>query len=352
MTRMNSQSLIRQGEPLQSRQGVLPVPKDGEVLVRVSCCGLCHSDLHLLDGYFDLGEGKRLDLSRERQLPFTFGHEICGTIESHGPSVMGIAKSERLYAVYPWIGCGACDRCRKGDEHLCDEPRYLGVAHDGGFSSHVLVPHPRYLIDADGIDPAIAGSYMCSGLTAFSALKKTAAAAAGGPLLIMGLGGVGLMALQLARTMMRRPIVAADIDATKRNAAMEMGADLVLDPEAGEAGKLLRSSMGHMAAAIDFVGSSTSLDFAQSAVGKGGAVVVVGLMGGRISLPVPLFALRQLSILGSFVGSLAEARELMALIRLKSVKPIPVSVRPLAEINAAILALREGRVLGRIALRP
>jgi D-arabinose 1-dehydrogenase-like Zn-dependent alcohol dehydrogenase len=239
-----------------------------------------------------------------------------------------------------------------GDEHLCDAPHYLGVAHDGGFASHVLVPHPRYLIDAEGIDPPIAGSYMCSGLTAFSALKKAAAAPAGGPLLIVGLGGVGLMALQLARIMMRRPIVAADIDATKRQAAMEMGADLVLDPEAGEARKLLKASMEHMAAAIDFVGSSTSLDFAQSAVGKGGIVVVVGLMGGRISLPVPLFALRQLSILGSFVGSLTEARELLALVRLRSVKPIPVSVRPLAEINAAIQALREGKVLGRIALKP
>jgi D-arabinose 1-dehydrogenase-like Zn-dependent alcohol dehydrogenase len=349
---MNSQSFTHPGEPLQSRQGLLPVPQDGEVLVRVSHCGLCHSDLHLMDGYFDLGEGKRLDLTSERRLPFTFGHEICGTIEAHGPSVVGLAKSERLYAVYPWIGCGICDRCRTGDEHLCDAPNYLGVAHDGGFASHVLVPHPRYLIDAEGIDPAIAGSYMCSGLTAFSALKKAAAAAAGGPLLIVGLGGVGLMALQLARIMLRRPIVAADIDAMKRQAAMEMGADLVLDPEPREARNLLRASMGHMAAAIDFVGSSTSLDFAQSAVGKGGSVVVVGLMGGRISLPVPLFALRQLSILGSFVGSLAEARELLVLVRLKSVKPIPVSVRPLAEINAAIRSLREGKVLGRIALKP
>jgi D-arabinose 1-dehydrogenase-like Zn-dependent alcohol dehydrogenase len=103
---------------------------------------------------------------------------------------------------------------------------------------------------------------------------------------------------------------------------------------------------------MDFVGSGSSVDFAQACVGKGGSVVVVGLMGGRMSLPVPMLPLRQLSITGSFVGSLGEARQLMSLVRQKGIGPIPVTVRPLKEANAAIEDLRKGRVLGRTVLRP
>jgi D-arabinose 1-dehydrogenase-like Zn-dependent alcohol dehydrogenase len=349
---MKRQSLVGYGAPLQSTQSALPVPQNGEVLLRVSHCGLCHSDLHLMDGHFDLGEGKKLDITQGRELPFTPGHEICGTIEAHGPSVMGIANGKRLYAVYPWIGCGNCARCLEGDEHLCDLMGHLGIHRDGGFASHVLVPHPRYLIDVSGIDAAIAGSYMCSGLTAFSALRKALAAGGQGPLLIMGLGGVGFMALELARSMTQQPIAVADIDGRKREAAERCGADIIIDPQQPEARKALRAAMGQMTAAIDFVGSAASLDFAQAALGKGGMVVVVGLMGGRISLPVPMFPLRQLSIAGSFVGSLPEARELIGLVRQGGVHPIPVSVRPLEEANAAIEALREGGVLGRISLKP
>ena len=349
---MKRQSLVHYGAPLQSTQGAVPSPRNGEVLLRVSHCGLCHSDLHLVDGHFDLGEGKKLDIREGRELPFTPGHEICGTIEAYGSSVMGIANGNRLYAVYPWIGCGSCNRCQMGDEHLCDLMRHLGIHREGGFASHVLIPHPRYLIDADGIDPAIAGSYMCSGLTAYSAVKKAMAMAGDGPLLIIGLGGVGFMALEIARSMTQRLIVIADIDGRKREAAEQKGADLVLDPQQPEARKVLRSAAGRMAAALDFVGSSSSLDFAQSAVGRGGVVVVVGLMGGRFSLPVPMFALRQLSIIGSFVGSLPEARELINLVRQGRVASIPVTVRPLEEANHAIEELRAGSVLGRVALKP
>jgi D-arabinose 1-dehydrogenase-like Zn-dependent alcohol dehydrogenase len=352
MKMIRRQSIIGYGAPLEATAAPLPELKDGEVLLRVIHCGLCHSDLHLIDGHFDLGEGRKLDIREGRELPFTPGHEICGTIEAHGPSVMGIAKGEKLYAVYPWIGCGACWRCERGEENLCDEMNHIGIHRDGGFASHVVVPHPRYLIDAEGIDPEIAGTYMCSGLTAYSALRKALADADQGPLLIMGFGGVGFMALELAQSLSNRDIVVADTEETKREAAKANGASLAIDPAAPESRRLLKSEMGRMAAAIDFVGSSSSLDFAQSVLGRGGTVVVVGLMGGRIGLAVPMFPLRQLSIVGSFVGSLSEARALIALARQKSVRPIPVTVRPLERANEAIEALRQGRVLGRMVLRP
>jgi D-arabinose 1-dehydrogenase-like Zn-dependent alcohol dehydrogenase len=346
------QSLVRYGAPLEGTKAAAPSLEEGEILLRVSHCGLCHSDLHLIDGYFDLGEGRKLDITDGRALPFTPGHEICGIIQSHGSAVLGIANGEKLYAVYPWIGCGACGRCLRGDEHLCDDMCQIGIHRDGGFASHVIVPHPRYLIDAEGIDASIAGSYMCSGLTAYSALKKALARTNHGPLLILGFGGVGFMALQLARALTHKDVVVADTDKAKREAAEQCGAALTLDPQEKDARASLRAQLGRMASAIDFVGSGASVDFAQACVGKGGSVVVVGLMGGRLSLPVPMLPLRQLSIIGSFVGSLGEARELMGLVRQKSIGPIPVTVRPLKEANAAIEALRDGRVLGRTVLRP
>jgi D-arabinose 1-dehydrogenase-like Zn-dependent alcohol dehydrogenase len=346
------QALVGYGAPFEGMETPVPVLKDGEILLRVSHCGLCHSDLHLIEGHFDLGEGRKLDIRDGRQLPFTPGHEICGTIEAHGPSVMGIADGGKLYAVYPWIGCGACWRCQRGEEHLCDKMSHIGIHRDGGFASHVVVPHPRYLIEAEGIDPEIAGLYMCSGLTAYSALRKALADAEEGPLLIMGFGGVGFMALELAQALSARDVIVADIAATKREAALARGATLAIDPSLAAARASLKTEMGRMAAAIDFVGSVNSLDFAQSALARGGSVVVVGLMGGRIGLPVPMFPLRQISIIGSFVGSLPEARALIGLVREKSIRPIPVTVAPLSGANEAIDALRHGRVIGRMVLKP
>ena len=147
---MIRQSLLSYGSPLAATTAPLPEPKDSEVLLKVSSCGVCHSDLHLQDGFFDLGDGKRLDIAAGRKLPFTLGHEISGHVESAGPEAGDIDRST-FYVAYPWCGCGDCERCRKDEEHLCDAPRQLGINVDGGYASHVLVPHPRYLIEAEAV---------------------------------------------------------------------------------------------------------------------------------------------------------------------------------------------------------
>ena len=146
------------------------------------------------DGYFALGDGKKLDVRAGRTLPFTLGHEIAGVVESAGPEAAG-AKAGASVAVYPWIGCGTCAACKAGEENLCNANRHLGISADGGFASHVLVPHPRYLIDYAPLSASFAGALMCSGLTAYSALKRLQAHATRGPVLLVGLGGVGMMGL-------------------------------------------------------------------------------------------------------------------------------------------------------------
>ena len=113
---------------------------------------MCHSDLHLQDGYFELGGDKRLDITKDRPLPFTLGHEIAGVIEAAGEAADGAVIGRRV-AVYPWIGCGTCAACRAGDENLCSAHHHLGIAADGGYATHVLVPHPRYLLDYAPLSP-------------------------------------------------------------------------------------------------------------------------------------------------------------------------------------------------------
>ena len=137
----------------------------------------------------------------------------------------------RRVAVYPWIGCGACAACRAGDENLCSAHRHLGICVDGGFATHVLVPHPRYLLDYAPLSPGFAGPLMCSGLTAYAALKRLAGHAERGPVLLIGLGGVGMMGLvDRARAVFREPPIVADIDAEKRKAALAAGAAAAYDP--------------------------------------------------------------------------------------------------------------------------
>jgi D-arabinose 1-dehydrogenase-like Zn-dependent alcohol dehydrogenase len=348
---MLRQSLIDYGKPLATTEAPTPVPQGSEVLLAVSHCGVCHSDVHLQDGYFDLGGGRKLDVRGNRALPFTFGHEIAGVVEALGPQAEGIAKGQR-FAAYPWIGCGSCALCARGDEHLCTSPRALGVTVDGGYATHVLIPHPRYLLDVGGIPAETAGPLMCSGLTGYGAVKKALPYLRLGPLLIVGLGGVGMMGLQFARALTGEKIFVADIDGAKRDAALALGATAAFDPTHEDARKTIVKASGGIGAAVDFVGSERSLNFAHAPLTKGGAAIVVGLFGGGLSIPVPMFPLRTLTITGSYVGSLAEAHEMLGLVKAGRVAPIPIALRPLDQAGRALEDLRGGKIVGRVVITP
>src|SRR4029078_1474210 len=272
------QSLSAYGAPLGETIFEAPQPQGTEALVRIERCGVCHSDLHMQDGYFLLGDNKKLDVQAGRTLPFTLGHEIAGLVESSGPDAD--AKPGAKVAVYPWIGCGRCAACGVGDENICAAPRHLGVTVDGGFATHVLVPHPRYLIDYAPLAPGYAGALMCSGLTAYAALKRLAGRAKRAPLLLVGLGGVGLMGLALARAMYGTAPFVHDIDGKKRDAALAAGAAQAFDPSDPSARKTLLKASGGIYAACDFAGSDASLNFATGVLAKGGKVIVTGLIGG------------------------------------------------------------------------
>lgn len=350
MTKLRRFSLTAYQAPLCETIVDCPAPNGSEVVVRIERCGVCHSDLHMQDGYFALGDGKSLDVREGRTLPFTLGHEIAGVVERAGPEAASVKPGAKV-AVYPWIGCGQCAACQAGEENLCSNNRHLGISADGGFASHVLVPHPRYLIDYAPLSPSFAGALMCSGLTAYSALKRLQPHAARGPVLLVGLGGVGMMGLSIARALFPVPPIVADIDAGKREAALKAGAAAAFDPADREARRaLIKATGGGVFAACDFVGSEKSLGFAAGALAKGGKAVVTGLLGGNFPLPVTMFVLKAMTVEGTLTGTLAEANELMALARAGKLSPLPIEERPLAEAQAALDDLRAGRVVGRVVL--
>jgi D-arabinose 1-dehydrogenase-like Zn-dependent alcohol dehydrogenase len=350
MSTFRRQSLVAYGQPLRETTADRPEPHGTEVLIHVTCCGVCHSDLHVQDGYFALGGDRRLDITKDRALPFTLGHEIAGVIEATGESAEGVAIGQEL-TIYPWIGCGQCAACRAGEENMCSAHHHLGVAVDGGFANYVVVPHPRYLIDYAPLPASFAGPLMCSGLTAYSALKRLGGHAERGPVLLVGLGGVGMMGLALARALFRQPLLVADVDAEKRNAALAAGAAQAFDPADPQARKaIMAATGGGLFAVCDFVGSDKSLQFATGVLARGGKAVVSGLLGGSFSIPAAMIAIKAITIEGTLTGTLAQARELVALARSGKIAPIPTQARPLKEAQAALDDLRGGRVVGRTVL--
>jgi len=350
---MRSFQVCQCGAPLQAAE--LPTPKaaGSEVLLKVLAAGVCHSDLHISDGYFDLGGGKRLTLAeRGIKLPLTMGHESVGEVVAVGPDAAGVKVGDRRLA-HPWMGCGSCAVCKRGDENLCRTPASLGVFRPGGYSDFLLVPHPRYLFDIGDLPPAKAAPLACSGVTTYSALKKVGAALASEPIVIIGAGGLGLMCLALHKVMGGKGAIVVDIDPAKRAAAKEAGAQMVVDGSAPDAAQqIVAATNGGAGAVIDLVGSSATARLGLDSLIKGGKLIIVGLFGGDITVPLPVFPMRAITLQGSYVGSLTEMAELLELIRRTGLPPLPVATRPLAEVNAALDDLRAGKVLGRVVLVP
>ncbi len=350
MVQMRRQSVVQYAAPLCETIIDTPRPTGAQALVRIACCGLCHSDLHIHDGYFDLGGGRKADISAGRTLPFTLGHEIAGVVEEVGPDApAGLVGARK--AVFPWIGCGQCRECLAGDENLCGQARYLGVNIDGGFASHVLVPDAKYLIDYDPLPTNFAATLMCSGVTAYGALKRLVDRPRQRNLLLIGLGGVGMMGLSLAKAMFKQPITVADLSAEARAAALKAGASAAYDPaEAGVLKQLLKDSDGGFDGVVDFAGNEKSMAFGVGALARGGKLVVSGMMGGTFTLPVLQWTNKRITVEGFVTGTLAETKELMALARAGKVAMPPMTEEPMTETQQWIDQLRAGKVVGRIML--
>jgi D-arabinose 1-dehydrogenase-like Zn-dependent alcohol dehydrogenase len=340
--------------PLAEIDEPTPQPSGTQVVIRVKAAGVCHSDLHIWEGGYNLGHGRKPLSLKDRgvSLPLTMGHETVGEVLALGPDAKGNVKVGDVALVYPWIGCGKCEVCLAGDENMCLKPRSLGVYCDGGYADHMTVPHPRYLLNLDGLDPVTAAPYACSGVTTYSALKKVEANF-DTPIVIFGAGGLGLMALSLLKAMGGKGAIVVDIDPRKREAAEKAGALATVDGKAPDAlAQLAAKAGGPIKAVIDLVGNAETTQLGFDCLTKGGKLVIVGLFGGGATFALPLIPIKAITIQGSYVGNLRETAELLDLVRTKKIAPIPVTKLPLAKANEALVDLQQGKLVGRAVLTP
>jgi len=352
---MRAWAVVESGQPLQEIELPTPEPSGTEVLVEVTHCGVCHSDLHIWDGYYDIGGGKKMSLvDRGVKLPLAMGHEIVGRVVKLGPDAQGVKPGD-LRIVYPWLGCGKCDKCLSEQDNMCAfASRSLGVYQNGGYGTHVVAPHPRYLIDPGSIDPAVAATYACSGITVYSAINKVMPLAPTQPIVLVGAGGLGLNAIAILKALKHQAIISVDVSAEKRDAALKAGAHKVVDgggDGATVAKRIIEAASGPVMAVIDLVNGTATARFAFAALAKGGKLVQVGLFGGELTLPLPVMAMRALTIEGSYVGNPKELRELVDLAQAGTLEALPVSTIPQSQAQDALMRLRDGKVTGRLVLR-
>ena len=348
---MDAWAVVEFNAPLQKIKRPLPEPSGTEVLIQVTHCSVCHSDLHFWEGYYDLGGGKRFNITdRGVVLPRAIGHEILGNVAAVGPDAEGLAVGDRRI-VYPWIGCGHCRRCEAGDDNLCAQQRSLGVMQDGGFASHVILPHSRYLVDPGNVDPAVAATFGCSGITTLSAIRKVMPLAPDDAVVLVGAGGLGLSAIAMLRALGHRVIISVDISAEKRAVAVKTGATAAVDGAGDDSAKdILAAAGGPVLAVLDFVNSSTTAQLALGVLAKGGKMVQVGVMGGELNLSLVGLIFKAATIMGNNTGNPAHLREVVSLAQGSKLSPIPITTLPWDEANTALMRLRDGHVTGRLVL--
>lgn len=347
---MRSWSVFEASEVLVEVEHPDPVPTGTEVVVEVSHCGLCHSDLTLWKGQFDMGDRKVPIEAFGFKRPMTLGHEIVGRVVAIGPEADGVEIGDRRI-VFPWVGCSHCAACMSGRDNMCQDSRSIGVRRSGGFGSHVVAPHPRHLVDFGNIDPALAATYACSGLTAYSAIRKIMPVEPDEPVVVIGAGGVGLSGIVILKALGHRNIAVVDVTEEKLLVAKDAGARItVLGTGEDVATRLNKSIGGPALNVIDFVNNGITAGFALAALGKGSRLVQVGMFGGALTIPLLKMPMLGLSLMGSYVGNPQELRELIELAKTGKLEPIPVEVAPKSAINTMMQRLSRGEVRGRIVL--
>lgn len=298
-----------------------PVVGDGETIIDVTACGVCGSDLHVVDGDFP------------SRLPMILGHEVTGIHERLGPVM--------VYA--PW-GCRSCAQCQAGLEQICPDATEAGLFTDGGYAERMRIPSVSYLSTLDGLDPVDAAPLACGGLTAYRAvthgLDLLRDRGHGGRALVIGAGGLGQYAIRYLRLLTDATVVAVDMDPAKQETALEIGAHEAFGPA---------DEIGTADVVLDFLGAESTMVLAATAVRRQGLVAVVGLYGGRI--PFGLGAVpHEARFMSSFWGSRAQLDELLDLARSEPSIVQPVETLPLADAQLAHDRLRSGDLKGRLVL--
>lgn len=347
MMTMQAARLIRAGEPLSIQEIPIPTPADEEVLVKVAACGLCGTDIHLaVDGDIPVAH-----------TPITLGHEGAGEIAAVGSHVKNFKPGDRV-ALFPAACCGVCRFCRVGRESLCEASSVYGMARDGALAQYIAAPARSVLALPNAIPFDIAAIVADGVSTPFHALRSRGRLTAGESVAVVGCGGLGTHAIILARLMGSSFIVAIDPDEAARKRATELGADLAIDPKAGDVVKTLRNRLGRRGVdlSLECVGRTETVETAVRLLDKNGRAVVVGVGMDKPTLP-PLisFVGMEQAVIGSFGMDRRDIEDLFTLIASGHLDlGRSVSARyPLAKVNEALgrLASKDQGVV-RLVIEP
>jgi propanol-preferring alcohol dehydrogenase len=334
------------GEELRLEQLPIPEPSGTEVRLRVAGCGVCRTDLHIVDG-----TQARVDLPR------TLGHEVAGFVDAAGPDAAAPLRRVRLApgdaaVVSGGWGCGKCRDCRAGAEQRCERSLAPGFQVDGGYAEYLIVPHPRHLVGLGELDPAHAAPLADAGVTPYRAVRRAQPwLASGGSVLLIGCGALGQFALQYLRLMRGGRdlhVVVRELDPAKLEVAAELGADVgLLD---GDDQMTREALAGPADVVLDLVGTDETLAHAMATVASNGVVLLIGEAGGRVTLGIDE------PVLESWFTTVAwgSRDDLRDVVRLASRRRIrwETETMPLAEASAAHARLRSADVRGRLVLVP
>jgi NAD+-dependent secondary alcohol dehydrogenase Adh1 len=313
-----------------------------DVLVRVGGSGVCRTDLHVIDGWF-------ID-HMPVEAPFTLGHETAGWIEAIGRDVTKVKVGDPVI-VHPQRSCGICAGCRSGEDMYCTDSSFPGLNADGGYAEYLRTTQRALVPLAEGTDPALVAPYADAGITAYRAVRKAAAILQPGhTVVVLGVGGLGHIAIQLLRAMTPARVIGVDPAERGRALAMESGADEVLDLDDAVVG--VTEATGGLGAdvIIDFVGEKGTPELAVQLVKQGGTYLIVGY-GGDLKVPTIDLILKEVTITGNLVGNYTDLSELMALEAASKVK-LQVVTYSLDDALKALDDLDNGRIKGRAVLTP
>jgi propanol-preferring alcohol dehydrogenase len=325
-----------------------------QVIVKVGATGLCHSDLHLINGDWQ----KSLPI----RLPKTPGHEIAGWVEETGASVpKNSIKEGDLVAVFGGWGCGYCIYCKRGDEQMCQFAKWPGLSeYDGGFSEYLLVPSYKFLVKADNQDTSLKPEELApltdAGLTPYRAIKKVQHIL--GPnknIAIIGIGGLGFYATQYAGILgSGATVFAMDRSEDKLALAKEVGADFTLNIANREEIRndidIITKGQG-IDVVLDTVGLESTINIAVNILNRNGAIVVVGLFGSEIRTPLFQTVIKEFQIFGSLWGNYNELCEVIELAKKGKIKHY-IQKFSLRKVNDAVDLLRTGKISGRAVITP
>ena len=349
---MKAWAITEHQKPLEQIEMTLPEPKGSEVLLEVTHCGVCHTDLHLIDGYYDLGEEQKLSLqARGLKLPIAPGHEVLGRAVKLGPDAYGIGLGDRRI-VYPWIGCSECPACKSGAGNMCAVAnKSFGIFRNGGYATHVCVD-AAYLVDPGDIEPAFACTLACSGITAYNAAKKILPPEPDMPVVVLGCGGLGLAAIAILKKLGQQAIIAVDVKDESLQAARVAGASASVNSlSAGDAVAEIQAAAGReILGVVDFVGSPITFNLGTGVLAKGGTFAVLGLYGGSVSLSIALLPIRAQTIVGCYAGSIEDLRELVALAQNNGLPALNIDCRHKSECNDILTDLKNGKIAGRVVM--